>query len=94
MEVTKMTKVELISAMAEKAMISKKDAEKAVNALVDVVCDELGKGGSVQITGFGTFSVADRAARAGVNPKTGEKIQISARKAPVFKAGSILKKSV
>ncbi len=89
-----MNKTELINAIAEKAGISKKDAENAVNAFTNVVADALVDGDKVQIVGFGAFEVAERAARTGRNPKTGETIQIPASKAPKFKASKTLKEIV
>ena len=89
-----MNKTELIVAMAEQAEISKKDAEKALKAFTDVVADELKKGGKVQLVGFVTFEVSERAAREGRNPQTKETIQIEASKAPKFKAGKALKDMV
>ena len=86
-----MNKTELIAAMAESAELSKKDAEKALKAFVDVVTEELKKGEKVQLVGFGTFEVADRAERTGRNPQTKETITIAASKAPKFKAGKALK---
>ena len=86
-----MNKTELVAAMAEQAEVSKKDAEKVLKAFTDVVADELKKGGKVQLVGFGTFEVAERAAREGRNPKTKETIKIAASKAPKFKAGKALK---
>ena len=89
-----MNKTELITAIAENAEISKKDAEKAVKAFIDVVADELKKGEKVQLVGFGTFEVSTRAAREGRNPQTGETMKIAACKAPKFKAGKALKDAV
>ena len=89
-----MNKTELIAAVAEKAEISKKDAEKAVKAFTDVVSEELVNGGKIQLVGFGTFDVKERAAHEGVNPQSGAKIQIAASKAPRFKAGKALKDAV
>ncbi len=89
-----MNKTELIVAMADQAGISRKDAEKALKAFTDVVADELKKGGKVQLVGFGTFEVSERAAREGRNPQTKETIQIEASKAPKFKAGKALKDMV
>ncbi len=89
-----MNKTELVAAMAEQAGLSKKDAEKALKAFTDVVADELRKDGKVQLVGFGTFEVADRPARDGRNPKTGEPMPIPASKAPKFKAGKALKDMV
>ena len=86
-----MNKTELIAAVAEKAELSKKDAEKAVKAFTDVVSEELVNGGKIQLVGFGTFEVASRAARTGKNPQTGKAIEIAACKAPKFKAGKALK---
>ena len=86
-----MNKTELVNAMAEKAEISKKDAEAALKAFTDVVADELKKGGKVQLVGFGTFEVSERAAREGRNPQTGAVMPIAASKAPKFKAGKALK---
>ena len=89
-----MNKTELIAAVAEKAEISKKDSEKALKAFIDVVTDELKAGGKIQLVGFGTFEVSERAAREGRNPQTGETMQISASKAPKFKAGKALKDAI
>lgn len=89
-----MNKTELISAMAEKAEISKKDAEKALTAFTNVVADTLVDGDKIAITGFGTFEVVKRAARTGRNPQTGETIEIAASKSPKFKAGKALKDAV
>ena len=73
-----MNKTELIAAVAEKAELSKKDAEKAIKAFTDTVSEELVKGGKIQLVGFGTFEVSERAAREGRNPKTGETMPIAA----------------
>ena len=89
-----MNKTELVAGVAEKAGLTKKDAEKAVNALFDSVQQELVAGGKVQMIGFGTFEVKERAARKGRNPRTGEDIEIPASKNPVFKAGKALKDAV
>lgn len=89
-----MNKTELIAAVAEKAEISKKDAEKLVKAFTDVVAEELVKGGKVQVVGFGTFEVSERPSREGRNPKTGETMMIEASKSPKFKAGKALKDMV
>ena len=86
-----MNKTELIAAMADQAGLSKKDAEKALKAFVDVVAEELKNGGKVQLVGFGTFEVSERAAREGRNPATLQTITIPASKAPKFKAGKALK---
>ena len=89
-----MNKTELVAAMAEKAGISKKDAEAALKAFTEVVADELKKGGKVQLVGFGTFEVSERAAREGRNPQSGAVMKIPASKAPKFKAGKALKDSL
>ena len=89
-----MNKVELIAAVAEKAGLSKKDAEKAVAAVVSTIEKTLADGGKVQLIGFGTFEVRKRAARIGRNPQTKETIKIAASKQPVFKAGQALKNAV
>lgn len=89
-----MNKTELIAAVAENAGLSKKDAEKALKAFVDVVADELKKGEKVQLVGFGTFETSERAEREGRNPQTGETMKIKACKAPKFKAGKALKDAV
>ena len=86
-----MNKAELIAAMSEKTELSRKDAEKAVKAFVDVVTEELKKGEKVQLVGFGTFEVSNRPAREGRNPQTGASMVIEASKAPKFKAGKALK---
>ncbi len=82
-----MNKTELVAAMAEKAGLSKTDAAKALTAYVDVVKEQLAKGDSIALVGFGTFSVSERPARTGRNPLTGETIQIAAKKSVKFKAG-------
>jgi len=89
-----MNKTELTAALAEKTGFGKKDAEKALNALVEVVTEALAEGNRVSIVGFGSFEVKERPARIARNPRTGEEIQIEASKAPVFKAGKALKDSV
>ena len=86
-----MNKTELISAMSENANMTKVDAEKALKAFIDTVTEELKNGGKVQLVGFGTFEVTERAARKGRNPKTSEEIMIPASKSPRFKAGKALK---
>ena len=86
-----MNKTELVAAMAEQAGVSKKDAEKVLKAFTDVVTDELKKGEKVQLVGFGTFEVSERAAREGRNPATLQPIKIPASKAPKFKAGKAFK---
>lgn len=89
-----MNKTELVAALAEKAEISKKDAEKALKAFTETVAEELKKGEKVQLVGFGTFEVAVRKAREGRNPQTKKTIKIPASKAPKFKAGKALKDMV
>ncbi len=89
-----MNKAELVSAVAEKAGISKKDADKAVAAFTSVVAETLKKGDKIVLVGFGTFEVKERAARTGRNPRTNQIINIPAAKVPSFKAGSGLKESV
>lgn len=89
-----MNKTELIAAVAERAEMSKKDAEAAVTATVDVIAEALRKGEKVQLVGFGSFEVKKRAARVGRNPKTKEPIEIPASTVPVFKAGKVLKDTV
>lgn len=86
-----MNKNELISKVAEKSDLSKKDAEKAINSFIETIKETLTEGDKVQLVGFGTFEVRDRPARKGHNPATGQEIQIAASKAPVFKAGKALK---
>lgn len=89
-----MNKQELISAIAENANLTKKDAEAALTAFIDVVQDTLKKGDKVQLVGFGSFEIRERAAREGRNPHTGEKMDIPAAKVPAFKAGRSLKEIV
>ena len=89
-----MNKTEFIAAVAEEAGLSKTDAAKAVKAFTDVVAEELKKGEKVQLVGFGTFEVAEREAREGRNPRTGETMTIAASKSPKFKAGKALKDSL
>lgn len=89
-----MNKAELITAIAEKAELSKKDAELALKAFIDVTTEALSKGDKISLVGFGTFEVSERAARTGRNPKTGEAMEIAASKAPKFKAGKPLKEAV
>ncbi|MCI9541283.1 MAG: HU family DNA-binding protein [Lachnospiraceae bacterium] len=89
-----MNKTELIAAIAEKTELSKKDSEKALKAFIDVVTEELKKGEKIQLVGFGTFEVSERAAREGRNPQTGKAMPIPASKAPKFKAGKALKDEV
>lgn len=89
-----MNKTELVNAIAKNEGIEKKCAEKAVNAVFAAISDALAAGEKVQLIGFGTFEVRDRAAKDGINPKTGEKIKIEATKVPAFKAGAALKAKV
>jgi DNA-binding protein HU-beta len=89
-----MNKTELIAAVADASGISKKDAEKAVNATVDTIVDAITKGDKVQLVGFGTFEQRQRNARQGVDPRTGNKIEIAASKVPAFKAGKAFKDAV
>ncbi|MCI8376806.1 MAG: HU family DNA-binding protein [Lachnospiraceae bacterium] len=86
-----MNRMELVAAIAEQTELSKKDVEKALKAFTDVVTDELKKGSKIQLVGFGTFEVSERAAREGRNPQTGATMKIAASKAPKFKAGKALK---
>jgi DNA-binding protein HU-beta len=89
-----LNKSELIEQVSDRADIKRSEAEAAVNALTEVVKETLQRGGDVAITGFGKFSVAERGARQGVNPQTGERIQIAASKAPKFSAGADFKKAL
>lgn len=89
-----MTKTEFVAKLAEKTELKKVEAEKAVNAFLEIVTETLKAGDKVIFTGFGSFEVAERAAKEGRNPSTGEKIQIKASKAPKFKAGKGLKDAV
>jgi DNA-binding protein HU-beta len=89
-----MNKKEVIDVVASKTGLSKKDTDRALNTILDVVTETLQSRGTVAFTGFGTFSTSDRAARAGVNPLTKEKIQIPATTVPKFKAGKSLKEAV
>ena len=89
-----MNKTELIAAVAEQAALSKKDAEKAINAVVASITGALADGDKVQLVGFGAFEVRERGARTGKNPRTGEAINIAASKVPAFKAGKALKDTV
>jgi DNA-binding protein HU-beta len=88
------TKSEFVDQVADRSGLGKSEADKAVNAVLDTIEEVLTRGGEVSFTGFGKFSVADRGARQGVNPQTGEKIQIAASRVPRFSAGSALKKAV
>ena len=89
-----MNKTELVAALAEKAEVSKKDAEKVLNAFIETVQDAVKADDKVQLVGFGTFESRTRAAREGKNPQTGEKIKIAACKVPAFKAGKAFKDMV
>ena len=89
-----MNKAELVAAVAEKAGLSKKDSEKAVNAAFDAISAELAAGGKFQLVGFGSFETKKRDARVGRNPRTKEEIQIPASRVPAFKAGKALKDAV
>lgn len=89
-----MNKTELIAAVAEKAEISKKDAEKAVTAAIDTIIEKVAAGEEIRIVGFGTFERHERGERTGVNPQTKEKITIAASKVPAFKAGKAFKDAV
>lgn len=89
-----MTKTELVSAISEKTEMTKKDSEKIISAFVEAVTEALEKGEKVQLVGFGTFEVRERAERTGVNPQTHKKITIAATKVPAFKAGASLKEAV
>ncbi|NLY52689.1 MAG: HU family DNA-binding protein [Firmicutes bacterium] len=89
-----MTKVELVSQVAERTGMTKKDAGACVDAVLSVIEEALRAGEKVQLTGFGTFEVRERAARKGRNPQTGAEIEIAARRMPVFRAGKLLKDSV
>lgn len=89
-----MNKAELISAVAEKAALSKKDSEAAVNAMLEAITSALAQGDDIRLVGFGTFEVKKRNARVGRNPKTKAEIQIPASKVPAFKAGKALKDAV
>ena len=89
-----MTKSEFVEQVASEAQLSKGEANKAVEAMLKVIQDALQRGSEVNFTGFGKFSVADRGARQGVNPQTGEKIDIAASRVPRFSPGSALKKAV
>ena len=89
-----MNKTELVAAIAEKAQITRKDADAAVKAFTDVVSDVLKKGEKIQLVGFGTFEVSERPAREGRNPRTGETMTIAASKQPKFKPGKALKDAI
>lgn len=89
-----MNKAELISQVAEKTELTKKDAEKAVSAVLATIEEALSRGDKVQLVGFGAFEIRERAARKGRNPQTGEEIEIAAARVPVFKAGKALRDAV
>lgn len=89
-----MTKTDLVSAVAEKAGVTKKDAGAVLDALIDEIIGAVKKGDRVQLVGFGTFELRERAARTGLNPQTKEQIEIPASKAPAFKAGKAFKDAV
>lgn len=89
-----MNKSELVSAIADKSEFTKKDSDKFLQAFIEIVTEELTKGGKIQLVGFGTFDVAERAAREGRNPQTGKPMPIPASKAPRFKVGKALKDAV
>ncbi len=89
-----MTKSEFVDQVASKTELQKNEAGKAVDAMLEVIEETLKRGGEVNFTGFGKFTVAERGARQGVNPQTGERIEISASRVPRFSPGSALKKSI
>ena len=89
-----MTKSEFVDQVAAESGLSKGDASSAVDAVLETIQSTLQRGGEISFTGFGKFTVADRGARQGVNPQTGERIQIAASRVPRFSAGSALKKAV
>ena len=89
-----MNKAELVTALADKSKVSKKDAETVLNAFTEIVTKQLKKGDKIQLIGFGTFEVGKRGARTGRNPQTGETVKIKAAKVPKFKAGKALKDAV
>ncbi len=89
-----MNKAELISAMAAKSELTKKDVEAALNSFIEVVTERLAKKDKIQLVGFGTFETRKRAARTGRNPQTGKELKIAAATVPVFKAGKALKETV
>jgi DNA-binding protein HU-beta len=88
------TKQDFVDAVADRAGLSKRDAGEAVDAVLDCITDALKQGDSITFTGFGKFSISQRAARMGVNPRTGERVQIQATTVPKFTAGSALKTAV
>ena len=89
-----MNKSELVAAIAKESGLSKKDAEAALKAFIDITTKQLKKGNKIQLVGFGTFEVVKRAAREGLNPRTKEKIKIKASKTPKFKPGKALKDAI
>jgi DNA-binding protein HU-beta len=89
-----MNKTDMVTKLAEKNGMTKKDAQKALNSLIEIISDEIKDGGRVALTGFGTFSIAERKPRTGRNPQTGQPIDIPAARVPKFKAGKVLKESV
>jgi DNA-binding protein HU-beta len=89
-----MTKAEFVDQVAEETGLSKTDASKAVDAVLKVIEETLARGGDINFTGFGKFSVAERGSRQGVNPQTGARMEIAASRVPRFSAGSALKKAV
>ncbi len=89
-----MNKTELVKSISEKAQLKVTDTEDLVNAFIDTVSDELKNRGKVTLVGFGTFSIAHRKEKTGVNPKTGKKIKIKSKNVPVFKAGKALKEKI
>jgi DNA-binding protein HU-beta len=89
-----MNKTELVKVVAEQAELTQKDAAKAVDALIEIISETLSQEEKIQLIGFGTFEVRERAARKGRNPQTGEEIEIAASKVPAFKAGKALKEAV
>ena len=89
-----MTKQEFVDRIADKSQLNKRDAAKAVDAFIETITETLRGGGDVSFTGFGKFSTSNRAARQGVNPRTGERVQIAASRVPKFSAGSQLKSAV
>jgi DNA-binding protein HU-beta len=88
------TKQEFVAEISRRSQLSARDAQKAVDAFLDTITETLRTGGDVNFTGFGKFSAADRAARQGVNPRTGERVQIAATRVPKFSSGSQLKAAV
>lgn len=89
-----MTKAEFIDAIAANGDYSKKDAEKALKTVINTITDSLVKGEKISLVGFGTFEVKDRAAKTAINPRTGETVNVPAKKVPTFKAGKGLKDTI